>query len=117
MALTTNTRSQAAGIANHACGNVVTDAAAAAATTITVGFIPRIFRWINITSTAAMKKSECYEGMASGNSIDTIPVATTPAASQQTLNTSGPVINSDGTVTIPAALIPVSSTFVWEAVG
>lgn len=117
MALTTNTQTKSMGIVNQSNGKVVTDAAVAAATTFTLGFVPRIFRWINATSTAAHKEDEVHEGMAAGASLRTMAAATTPASSQTTLVADGPVINSDGTVTVPAALIPASSTFYWEAIG
>lgn len=117
MALLTNTQTDANGVVNTATGSITTDSGAAAATTLSLGFIPRVFRWMNITSTAAAQKDEWYAGMAAGTTLRTAPVATTPAASQMSVATSSVVVNGDGTVTIPATLIPVSSTFAWEAIG
>ena len=117
MAFTTNTRSQTDGVTTRSTGRIVTDAVTNVATTLTLGFVPRRFTWVNATSTAAFRSDEVREGMAALTSLRTAAVATTPACTQTTLATDGPTINTDGTVLVPAALIPVSSTFFWEALG
>lgn len=118
MATTVNTMANAESIVNHATGQVTTDAATAAALTITCGFKPRLIRWINVTSTAAMLKREWYDGMAANNAI--LSTGTTGVVTLDT--TGGPSVgsaatNNDGTFTMPAGSVPASSTFVWEAIG
>lgn len=49
MPTNTNAQSTAGTVFNHAVGNIVTTSAAAAALTITVGFVPRAIRFHNIT--------------------------------------------------------------------
>lgn len=60
MPVTTNARSQAAGIINHAVGSIVTTSAAAAALIITVGFVPRVIRFHNVSDRIS---DEWFEGM------------------------------------------------------
>ena len=49
MALSTNTQTNSNGVVNYAIGKVVTDGGAAAATTFTLGFVPRKVRFVNLT--------------------------------------------------------------------
>lgn len=60
MATSTSTRTQTAGIANHAMGAIRTTSASAAALTITVGFVPRLIRIHNVTDRIS---DEWYDGM------------------------------------------------------
>lgn len=46
---TNTTPSQSMGVVNHAVGQIVTTSATAAAVTITVGFVPRVIRFHNVT--------------------------------------------------------------------
>ena len=109
MALTTNTRAYSAGIVNHATGYVVSDSATAAAATFTVGFIPRIVRFHNVTDRIS---DEWLTGMAAASSIHTV------AAGTRTLETTnGITVGTDGTFTVTAVTMVASKTFVWEAVG
>lgn len=109
MALSTNTKSQTAGICNHAVGQLVTDATTAAAATIAVGFVPRVFRLHNLTDRISQ---EWYEGMAANNALQTI------AAGTRTLDTAnGPSVDANGNVTLPATALIASKTFAWEAIG
>ncbi|MFM7013261.1 MAG: hypothetical protein ACKO0Z_28680 [Betaproteobacteria bacterium] len=110
MALTTNTQSNAMSVANHAVGMIVTDAGAAADTTIQLGFVPRVVRFHNITDRIS---DEWYEGMSAYNAIHTV------AAGTRTLETTNGIsVNASGnSFTVKAATIPASKTFVWEAVG
>ena len=109
MALTTNTKAYSAGIVNHATGYVVTDSGTAAATTFTVGFIPRIVRFHNVTDRIS---DEWLTGMAAASSIHTV------AAGTRTLETTnGITVGTNGTFTVTATTILASKTFVWEAVG
>lgn len=56
----TNVQATAAGIINHATGEIVTTAAAAAAVTITCGFVPRVIRFHNWTDRIS---DEWFDGM------------------------------------------------------
>lgn len=109
MALTTNTSTQTAGVVNRTVGRVVTDSGAAAATTFTVGFIPRTVRFHNLTDRIS---DEWYEGMAAYESLHTV------AAGTRTLETTNGIsVGTDGTFTVKAATIVASKTFAWEAIG
>lgn len=109
MALTTNTQASSAGIVNHKTGYVVSDGGAAAATTFTLGFTPRIVRFHNVTDRIS---DEWYQGMAAASSIHTVAVGT------RTLEaTNGITVGTDGTFTVTAVTMVASKTFVWEAIG
>lgn len=109
MAITTNTKSQSMGVVNHAVGQVVTDGGAAAAATFTVGFIPRIVRFHNLTDRIS---DEWYEGMSAANSMHTV------AAGTRTLETTnGITVGTDGTFTVTATTMVASKSFFWEAIG
>jgi len=109
MALTTDTRSQTGGIVNYAVGRIVTDAGAAAATTIAVGFVPRVVKFHNLTDRIS---DEWYEGMAAASSRHIV------AAGTVTLETTnGITVNADGTFTVTAVTMVASKTFAWEAIG
>lgn len=108
MALTTNTQANGGGIVNHATGNVVTDGGAAADTTFTVGFVPRVVRFHNMTDRIS---DEWYNGMAAASSLHTV------AAGTRTLElTNGITIAGNG-FTVKAATILASKSFSWEALG
>ena len=109
MALTTDTRSQSGGIVNYAVGRIVTDAGAAAATTIDVGFVPRVVRFRNVTDRIS---DEWYEGMAAASSIHTVAAGTVTLEA-----TNGITVNADGTFTVTAVTMVASKTFAWEAIG
>lgn len=107
MALTTNTQS-ASQVRNHAIGRVVTDAGAAAVTAFSCGFVPRKVVFVNLTDRITQ---EYFEGMAANSALQTV------AAGTRTLETSaGVTLTSDG-FSVPAALIPASKVFNWEAIG
>jgi len=110
MALTTNTQSNAMGIANHAVGTIVTDAGAAADTAITLGFVPRVVRFHNLTDRIS---DEWFEGMTAYSSLHTV------AAGTRTLETTNgiSVSSTASTFTVKAATILASKTFYWEAIG
>jgi hypothetical protein len=108
MALTTNTQANGGGIVNHATGYVVSDGGAAAATTFTVGFTPRVVRFHNVTDRIS---DEWMTGMASASSIHTV------AAGTRTLETTNGIAVSGNTFTVTAVTMVASKTFVWEAIG
>jgi len=108
MALTTNTQGRSGGILNHATGYVVSDSGAAAATTFTVGFTPRIVRFHNVTDRIS---DEWLTGMASASSIHTV------AAGTRTLETTNGIAVAGNGFTVTATTMVASKTFVWEAIG
>lgn len=108
MALSTNTQTNANGVQNRAIGKIVTDAAAAAIVTITLGFEPRYFKLVNLTDRIC---DEWFEGMASASSLHVI------AAGTQTLELVNGVAVAGKTVTLTAATMLASKTYAWVAEG
>jgi len=108
MALTSSTQTNSNGVLNHAIGKIVTDAASAAAATITLGFTPRRVLFINLTDRIT---DEWFEGMASASSLHTV------AAGTLTLETTNGVAVSGNTFTLTAVTMVASKTFYWEAVA
>ena len=106
MALTTNTQSNGAGITNVAVGSVVTDAAAAAVTTFSCGFIPRYVKFVNITDRTV---DEYWEGMAVSSSLHTVAVGTL------TLELVNGITISGNGFSVTAATILPSKSFSWIA--
>ena len=115
MALTTNTVTQAMSVNNYTTGYVVTDAGAAANTVFTLGYVPRSVRWYNVTDGIS---DEWLAGMANGSALHAVAAGTrTLAASPNGITVGVQGAPDGGTFTIPAALIPASKTFVYEAQG
>lgn len=108
MALTTNTQVNSTGVNNHATGKIVSDASAAAAVTITLGFAPRVVRFHNLTDRIS---DEWISGMASASSLHTV------AAGTRTLETTNGIAVSGNTFTLTATTMVASKTFYWEALG
>lgn len=115
MALTTNTMRGDYGITQGSTGTLVTDAAAAAAATVSLGFTPRYIRISNLTDRITY---EWFEGMTNPGALKQA------AAGTGTLETTeGPTVNApavDGTgnsFTIPATIMLASKTFAWAAFG
>lgn len=114
MALSTNTRTQAMGIVNHAVIRAVTDASAAAATTFDFGFAPRVVRIHNLTDRIS---HEWFEGMADNSALKTVAAGTRTleAAEGPTMGTQA--AGTGNSVTFPAAIMVASKTFAIEAHG
>jgi len=109
MGISTSTVSNSGGVVNEAINVFATDAVAAAETTFNFGFRPRKLEFINLTDRLT---HEVFDGMTAGHTLKTI------AAGTRTLEVAGgPVINADGTVTVPAALMVASKSFVFVARG
>src|SRR5690349_25137154 len=108
MALTANTQSNTMGVVNHAVGQVVTDSGTAAAATFTIGFVPRIVRFHNLTDRIS---DEWYEGMSAANSLHTV------AAGTRTLETTNGITVSGNTFSVTATTMVASKSFYWEAIG
>lgn len=115
MALTTNTQSNAMSVVNHATGLIVTDSASAAAITVSLGFLPRIVRFRNVTDRIS---DEWYEGMASASSIHTVAAGTVTLEATNGIAVTG---SANGATTcgftLTATTMVASKTFVWEAIG
>lgn len=108
MAFTSSTQTNTNGVANYAVGKIVTDAAAAAAATITLGFTPRRVKFVNLTDRIT---DEWYEGMASASSLHQV------AAGTMTLETTNGIAVSGNTFTLTATTLVASKTFYWEAMA
>ena len=106
MAFSTNTQTNGNGVSNRAIGKLVTDASAAAAATLTLGFTPRYFKLVNLTDRIS---DEWFEGMASASSLHTVAVGT------QTLETTNGIAVSGVSVTLTATTLVASKTFYWIA--
>lgn len=108
MALTSSTQTNTGGIANCAVGKIVTDAAAAAAATITLGFKPRYIKFINLTDRIV---DEWSEGMASASSLHAV------AAGTLTLEATNGIAVDGNTFTLTATTLVASKTYHWIAIG
>lgn len=138
MAVTATKAANFNNVANHASGKLDTDAAAAAAYTIPLGFKPRVFRIHNLTDRISY---EWLDGMTNPGALKTA------AAGTRTLETTeGPTVNAAGSgtavaqvsdpgllvggehtnaqggllgnnVTIPATIMLASKSFAWEALA
>lgn len=108
MPTSTNSQTNSNGVLNHACGQIVTTSASAAALTITLGFAPRVVRFHNLTDRIS---DEWLEGMSSANSLHTV------AAGTRTLETSNGIAVSGNTFTLTATTMVASKSFFWEALG
>lgn len=106
MSLSTNTQTNSNGVVNYAIGKVVTDGGAAAATTFTLGFVPRKVRFVNLTDRIT---DEWFEGMSAANSLHTV------AAGTVTLETTNGITVSGNTFTVTATTMVASKSFFWEA--
>jgi hypothetical protein len=106
MAFSVNTQVNSNGVMRFATGNITTDAAAAAAATITLGFSPRVVKFHNVTDRIS---DEWYSGMASASSIHTV------AAGTRTLETTNGIAVSGNTFTLTATTLVASKVYVWEA--
>lgn len=106
MAFTSSTQTNSTGVNNFAIGKIVTDAAAAAAATLTLGFTPRYFKFVNLTDRIT---DEWFEGMASASSLHTV------AAGTMTLETTNGIAVSGNSVTLTAVTLVASKTYYWEA--
>lgn len=108
MGTSTNTQSNANGVFNLAQGKIVTDASAAAALTISLGFTPRYVRFVNLTDRIT---DEWFDGMASASSLHTV------AAGTMTLEATNGIAVSGNSFTLTATTMVASKTFYWMAEG
>lgn len=108
MPVSTDSQVNSQGVLNHATGQIVTTAATAAAHTITLGFVPRVIRFHNVTDRIS---DEWHSGMASASAIHTV------AAGTRTLETTNGIAVSGNTFSLTATTMAASKTFFWEAIG
>lgn len=108
MPFTSSVQSNSTGVLNYAVGKIVTSAAAAAAATITLGFVPRYVKFVNLTDRIT---DEWYEGMASASSLHTV------AAGTLTLEATNGIAVSGSSFTLTATTLVASKTYYWEAQG
>lgn len=110
MPTSTNSQTNSNGVTNRACGQITTTSASAAALAIQLGFVPRVFMFINATDRI---QDNWYEGMASASSIHTVANGTV------TLElTNGIAVDSTlKTVTLTATTMVASKVFYWVAEG
>lgn len=106
MTATTNTQTNSNGVAYVATGKIIQDATAAAALTLTLGFVPRYFKLVNLTDRIT---DEWFEGMASASSLHAV------AAGTQTLEATNGIAISGTSVTFTATTMVASKTYYWVA--
>lgn len=106
----TSSQDNGEGIVRYASGSYLDDAASPADATITLGWTPRYFRWINVTD---RDEWEWFDGAASGTTLKTVATGT------RTLDTSDATIAVSGsTVTIEStAGIEQNKQYRWIALG
>jgi hypothetical protein len=109
MGIATSAINNSQGVVNRTIEYFTTDAVAAVDTTFAFGFKPRMVKFVNLTDRIT---NEWFEGMAAAYALKTI------AAGTRTLEVTGGItVNATGTVTIPAALMVASKSFVVIAEG
>ena len=97
---------QAMGVCNFASGSFTSDNTA---TTVTLGFTARWIRIVNSTDTITWEKQA---GMAAANAVKVVAVGT------MTIDTGSAVlINTNGTLTLSAALVGATKAISWVAFG
>jgi len=115
MATTNNSTSQSMGIVNHYVARLTTDAATAAAHTLTVGFTPRVVRIHNLTDRIS---DEWFEGMADASSLHTIATGVRTLETSAGITVNDTANSTDGySVTFPAGIMVASKVFAVEIIG
>lgn len=114
MALTTNTQQQSASVVNHSTGHMVNDAGGAVTAVISLGFIPRMFRLMNVTDSISY---EWYTGMTNPGATKQVLAGTRSLQTTEGFTVGTAALGTAGQVSIPASILLASKTFVWEALG
>jgi hypothetical protein len=109
MGIATQNVTNSQGVTNATILAFTTDAVAAADTVFNFGFKPRMVRFVNLTDRL---QSEVWEGIPATNTLDTIATGVTALGTSSSI-----VVNADGTVTVKAALMVASKSFVVIAEG
>lgn len=104
----TATQENASGIRHRASGSF-TGTHTAADFSITLGFVPKYFKMVNVTDRFT---AEWWNGMTSSNYLKTVAAGTRTLATDSAI-----VINSDGTVSVDVStgIYTDDDTVVWEA--
>lgn len=107
------------GVLNYASGGLSTDATAAAAFVLSLGFTPRKIRVVDTTAAGAPITYEQLDQMPAANTLKTVGgAAGVPALTIDTtgLITIGTQANgNERNVTLAAGIMAANHTFVWEA--
>lgn len=106
--MTIMSQSNSESVSNVAVLRVTTDASAATAQTIPLGFTPRVVRVHNLTD---LISDEWFEGMAAASSLHTI------AAGTRTLETVNGVTVANMAITLTAVTMAASKVFEIEVLG
>lgn len=114
MATTIVTQSNSEGVVNIATAKLTTNADAAAAYTLALGFTPRRVRIVNVKTAAGVVINEWYEGMPAAAAVVTDG---TVATGTTTYVTTGGITVADGVVTFASAIMVASGTFYVLAEG
>ena len=103
----TQTQTNGNGVVRKTTGAYLDSAGTPAAATITLGFNPTYFEWLNATDRIGY---EWYDGMAAGTTLKSV------AAGTRTLDTSDVAISvSGGVVTIGASAVLQNKQYYWRA--
>jgi hypothetical protein len=113
MAFTTNTRVDSAGVVNHSSGALVSDAVAAAFT-VSLGFVPRVFRMINLTDRITY---EWYTGMTNPGAVKTAATGVRTLETTEGFTLGTVAAGTADVVTVPTSIMLASKSFAWEAIA
>jgi hypothetical protein len=112
MAVTTNTRIDDGGVTHRSFGIIITDSAAAAAHTLSLGFVPRYFRIHNLTD-GASEEYFANSGSASLRVLTSDSGTRSVGAGNLTFGTVA--LGTADQVTIGSTFLEASKTFAGEA--
>lgn len=106
MAITRSQSKNPASVAQIAIGRFLDTAGTPDAAVLVPGFLPRYFRWVNLTDRI---EYEWYEGMAADTTLKTV------AAGTRTLETTDGITVAASGVTIDADIVIQNKQYTWEA--
>jgi len=109
MGIATSAINNSVGVLSRSVMAFTTDAVAAADTVLNFGFKPRLVQFVNLTDRIT---EEWFEGMAATTVLHTVAAGTRTIDSNSLI-----VVNADGTVTVKAAAMVASKSFVVVAEG
>ena len=113
MAYTTNTRSDSAGVVNHTTGKLDSDASAAAFV-VSLGFVPRLFKMVNLTDRITY---EWAAGMTNPGALKTVAAGTRTLETTEGFTVGTVAAGTADQVTVPTSIMLASKSFYWEALG
>ena len=109
MGIATSSINVGNGVLNRTVQAFTTDAVAAADTVFNFGFKPRLVQFVNLTDRIT---EEWFEGMAATNVLHTLAAGTRSIDTNSLI-----VVNADNTVTVKAAAMIASKSFVMVVEG